>query len=358
MIPIPDNVLEAVMEAEKERANGPFKPAKKEVINAATNKANVEIKQQIMAALEYAQKPMTVSGLICEIETLRKINDGMEEYVDITAKDTNKVVEECVDTPTEEIDEVVEECVDTPTEEINEVVEECVDVPAEEINEVVEECVDVPAEQNSSKKVTIPYKKYTGGVDIVCMFERTVSKINYLVNHTERDYQIVKLCNPTLIRPDTFVAKVEGDSLVMVETLDLFRELVSKINTRNVVREWSYCGSDGNLCDVFKAYLPSGYVASVCAVAVKDLPEQLYIDGKVKITPKNSYDWFEVQPTCEDQPPIMTNVKGMQFYNAITIKVLKRDMTILNWMPGVHPCFRKFNHIHDHIVIIGKDWNN
>ena len=313
MIPIPDNVLEAVMQAEKERAKGPLKPAKKEVINAATNKANVEIKQQIMAALEYAQKPMTVSGLIAEIETLRKINDGMEEYVDITAKDTN---------------------------------------------EVVEECVDIPAEQNSSKKVTIPYKKYAGGVDIACMFERTVSKINYLVNRTERDYQIVKLCNPTLIRPDTFVAKVEGDSLVMVETLDLFRELVSKINTRNVVREWSYCGSDGNLCDVFKAYLPSGYVASVCAVAVKDLPEQLYIDGKVKITPKNLYDWFEVQPTCEDQPPIMTNVKGMQFYNAITIKVLKRDMTILNWMPGVHPCFRKFNHIHDHIVIIGKDWNN
>jgi hypothetical protein len=322
MIPIPDNVLEAVMQAEKERAKGPLKPAKKEVINAATNKANVEIKQQIIEALEYAQKPMTVKRLIDEIETLKKINHGIEEYVDTTAK------------------------------EVNHNVEECVDIPATEINESVEERVNVPAEKNSIKKVT------ARGVDISLMFERTVSKINYLVNRTERYCQTVKLCNPTLIRPDTFVAKVEGDSLIMVKTLDLFRELLSKINPSSVVNERKYHGSDSYICEVFKAYLPRGYVASVCAVQVKDLPEQLYIDGKVKITPKNLDDWFEVEPTCEEQPPIMTNVKGMEFYNAITIKVLKKDMTIMNWMPGVHPCWRKFNHIHDHMVIIGKGWNN
>jgi hypothetical protein len=285
MIPIPDNVLEAVMEAEKERVKNPVKTTEKEVNKphkASKKVTQAEIQKQVIKVLESAPEPMSVRGLSKEIEVLKKINNGILEYGNKTGD----------------------------------------------------------------------------GVDIESIFNRTISKINYLAREIERGYHINKICKPTLIRPNTFVAKVVGNEFLYVDNYDLLSELISNIDPLDVMQEHYYYGHDKQFYDVFKAPLPLGYVASVCVVAVSDLSEQLYIDGKVKITPKNIDNRFEVEPTCEEQSPLLTDEPDMEFYHSITIKVLRKDMTIKSWMPGVHPNHRRYNNIHDHMVIIGKGWNN
>jgi len=238
----------------------------------------------------------------------------------------------------------------------------------DKIIEVLKSTTEPVSAKEISKEIDVLKKINTGileygqksgeGMDIDSIFKRTISKINYLVQEVERGYHISKLCKPTLIRPNTFIAKVVGNSLTRVDNYDLLSELISNIDPLEVVQEHYYYGHDKQFYDVLKAPLPLGYVASVCVVAVADLPEQLYIDGKVKITPKKVDNRFEVEPTCEDHPPILTDAPNMEFYNSITIKVLRKDMTIKSWMPGVHPNHRRYNNIHDHMVIIGKGWNN
>jgi hypothetical protein len=288
---IPDTVMEAVMAAEASRKNKPKKVEAKKVVEV----------------LEKAEEPMLVEEIVSEI---------------IAAPVVEILPPEKVEQPHPIVDQIFNDIV----------------VSMEKANYHWEK----PKEKAKSKNIFLDFLK------------KSIAKIEYLMDSGNKKFQLSKLGKPALIRPGTFVAKVNGDHLEYINSIELLMELFDKLDIDKIREESYYYGNDKNHCHVFRARLPEGYLASVCAVALRDLANELFENGDIKIVPRNEYD---IEAVCEKQLPIRSDLPHMDYYNCLTLKVFKKDGTIKSWMPGVHPSHRRSFHLLDHFCVVGPGWD-
>jgi len=189
------------------------------------------------------------------------------------------------------------------------------------------------------------------------ILQRTITKIGLTINPVERYTQLDRIAKPQQIRPNTFVAKKDGDNLHHVDSIEALTELFSMIDESRIVPENTYWGMDGKFNRVLRVHLPKGYVAQVCAIQMHDLPKELFVEGKVNIAPKQvNMRVFEVEATCPSYAPVLTNSQQMMRYNVMTVKIARKDMTLVNWFPGLHPNHRRYLDFQQNFCIVGGGW--
>ena len=230
-------------------------------------------------------------------------------------------------------------------------------LPPEKNNPIIEQIVnDIVSGMNKTKKQWAPPKeKPKAKTNIFLNFlQKSIAKIEYLMDAGSKNFQLSKLGKPALIRPGTFVAKMNGDYLEHIDSIDLLMELFALMDIDEMREESYYYGGDRTICSVYRARLPKGYVASVCAIALRDLPNHLFENGSIRILPRNEYD---IEAVCEEQLPMRSDLPHMSYYNCLTLKVFRKDGTIKSWMPGVHPSYRRSVNLYDHFCIVGPGWD-
>jgi hypothetical protein len=230
-------------------------------------------------------------------------------------------------------------------------------LPPEKNNPIIDQIVsDIVSGMNKTKKQwETPKEKQKAKTNIFLNFlQKSIAKIEYLMDTGNKNFQLSKLGKPALIRPGTFVAKVDGENLVYIDSTELLMELFTLMDINEMREETYYSGGDRTICRVYRARLPKGYVASVCTIALRDLPNHLFENGSIKILPRNNYD---IEAVCEEQKPIRSDVPNMGYYNCLTVKVFRKDGTIKSWMPGVHPSHRRSFNLYDHFCIVGPGWD-
>ena len=224
--------------------------------------------------------------------------------------------------------------------------------PVEEAAEIVE--VKKPEISMSNHKAP-PKKIYK--LTLAEILKRTITKIGLTINPVERYTQLDRIAKPQQIRPNTFVAKKDGDNLHHVDSIEALTELFSMIDESRIVPENTYWGMDGKFNRVLRVHLPKGYVAQVCAIQMHDLPKELFVEGKVNIAPKQvNMRVFEVEATCPSYAPVLTNSQQMMRYNVMTVKIARKDMTLVNWFPGLHPNHRRYLDFQQNFCIVGGGW--
>jgi hypothetical protein len=220
--------------------------------------------------------------------------------------------------------------------------------------------VEVKEPENNTSNHKAPPKKIHNKLTLAEILKRTITKIGLTVDPVERYAQLDRIAKPQQIRPNTFVAKKDGDILHHVASIEMLTELFSLIDESRVVPENTYWGMDGKFNRVLRVHLPRGYVASVCAIQMYDLPKELFTEGKVNIVPKQVVNMriFEVEASCPSYPPVLTNNPQMMRYNVMTVKIARKDMTLVNWFPGLHPNHRRYLDFQANFCIVGSGWDN